>query len=185
MNSNRLRIVGVSGLALTLAFFSVSGHAGSEGKPPKDGFTKLVEAKFGGKVNDYSDMGADYGDSSGDASSNASPEPSADPAETANVSTDDLVVGHEQFNGNCAQCHGEDGVGSTFAPSLVKRLQGMDKATFIDVVTNGKTVFNSSTGSYSVMPAWAANKNVMAHINQIWAYLKARSNGELGTGRPK
>lgn len=140
------------------------------------------------KVNDYSNMGADYGESKKKSpAKTAAPETDTGAAtdDTANASTDVLDVGYGKFNGNCSQCHGQDAVGSSFAPSLVKRLKGMDKAEFIEVVTNGKTVFNSSTGSYSVMPSWAENQQVMAHLNEIWAYLKARSDGKLGTGRPE
>lgn len=214
----KLRSVGVLSLALGIALAPLSALAATDGKAPKSGFDKLVEAKFGDKVkvNDYSSMGATYGSPEGEktaneAAKNEGPtvndyssmgarygEPAgksgaadktqkspADAADAGNVTTEMLVEGHGRFNGNCAQCHGQDGVGSTFAPSLVTRLKGMDKAQFVDVVTNGKTVFNSSTGSYSVMPAWAGNEEVMGHLDEIWAYLKARSDGELGTGRPK
>jgi hypothetical protein len=35
------------------------------------------------------------------------------------------------------------------------------------------------------MPAWANNEDVMNNVQNIWAFLKARSDGELPAGRPK
>lgn len=135
-------------------------------------------------INDYSSQGAEYGSSD---SKNADPSSHAamQSAAPQNVTLVDLTDGHESFNGNCAQCHGQDGVGSTFAPSLVDRLKGMEYAEFVEVVTHGKTTFDSATGGYSVMPAWDNNPGVMARMDQLWVYLKARSDGELGTGRPQ
>jgi hypothetical protein len=34
------------------------------------------------------------------------------------------------------------------------------------------------------MPAFGTNPNVMCYIDDIYAYLKARSDGKLGRGRP-
>lgn len=139
----------------------------------------------GPTLNDYSSMGEEYGAGTGTQTSQDSGQTVAEAPEPGDFSKTDLIVGHEKYHGNCAQCHGEDAVGSTFAPSLVKRLQKLSYAEFVDVITNGKTVLDTATGGYSVMPAWQNNPAVMAHVNELWAYLKARSTGELGTGRPQ
>ena len=34
------------------------------------------------------------------------------------------------------------------------------------------------------MPAFAQNKNVMCYLDDIFTYLRARSDGALGRGRP-
>jgi hypothetical protein len=34
------------------------------------------------------------------------------------------------------------------------------------------------------MPAFGDNKNVMCYLNDIYAYLRARSTGVVGRGRP-
>lgn len=135
-------------------------------------------------VNDYSSMGAEYTAKEESPDEEAS-ESSGDSAAPGDFSTANLAVGHEKYNANCAQCHGQDAVGSTFAPSLVNRLKRLDYASFVDVVTNGKTSFNSSTGGYNVMPGWKNNAAVMEYMNPLWGYLKARADGDLGTGRPQ
>lgn len=79
----------------------------------------------------------------------------------------------------CQVCHGLDGTGSTIAPSLVEKLQEIDKERFMDVVINGYT------GEIGVMPPWKENPNVMKHIEALYAYLQARSDGVLPAGKLK
>jgi hypothetical protein len=50
------------------------------------------------------------------------------------------------------------------------------------VVTNGKKDVNAAQDL--VMPAFGANRNVMCYIDPIYVYLKARSDGAIGPGRP-
>jgi methanol metabolism-related c-type cytochrome len=90
--------------------------------------------------------------------------------------------GFRRFNSECYVCHGPDGVGSTFAPALVDSLKTMTYEQFIDIVTNGKTEVN--TAVQKKMPTFGTNPNVMCYIDDIYAYLKARSDGVLGRGRP-
>ncbi|MHB0777151.1 c-type cytochrome [Halomonas sp. WWR20] len=156
-------------------------------------------------VNDYSSYGAaeygssdDTGETSGAANatdSSANTVASDSPANGTPYEVDcngstckanpPVVAGYEKFVGHCSQCHGETAEGSTFAPSLVQRLQGMDKQQFIQIVTNGKTTQDPGTGTYAVMPPWGGNKSVMGNIDNIWAFLKARSDGALKAGRPE
>jgi methanol metabolism-related c-type cytochrome len=90
--------------------------------------------------------------------------------------------GFRRFNSECFVCHGPDGVGSTFAPALIDSLKTMTYEQFLDTVTNGKTEVN--TAVQKKMPAFGTNPNVMCYIDDIYAYLKARSDGVLGRGRP-
>jgi methanol metabolism-related c-type cytochrome len=90
--------------------------------------------------------------------------------------------GFRRFNSECYVCHGPDGVGSTFAPALVDSLKTMSYEQFLDIVTNGKTEVN--TAVQKKMPTFGTNPNVMCYIDDIYAYLKARSDGVLGRGRP-
>jgi methanol metabolism-related c-type cytochrome len=90
--------------------------------------------------------------------------------------------GFRRFNSECFVCHGPDGVGSTFAPSLVDSLKTMPYEQFLEIVTNGKQEVN--TAVQKKMPAFGTNPNVMCYLDDIYAYLKARSDGVIGRGRP-
>jgi methanol metabolism-related c-type cytochrome len=90
--------------------------------------------------------------------------------------------GFRRFNSECFVCHGPDGVGSSFAPALVDSLKTMTYEQFLETVTNGKTEVN--TAVQKKMPAFGTNPNVMCYLDDIYAYLKARSDGKIGRGRP-
>lgn len=92
-------------------------------------------------------------------------------------------VGYIRYTANCMQCHGPDGLGSSFAPSLVDALQTLSYSQFLDTVTNGKK--NVSASQDLVMPAFGVNPNVMCYIDAIFIYLRARSDGALGRGHPQ
>lgn len=85
-------------------------------------------------------------------------------------------VGWRTFHATCHACHGQNAVGSSFAPSLLKPI---DKARFEDVVTNG------FSGQIGIMPAWGQNPNVKDFIDELYAYQQARADGILKPGRPK
>ncbi|APO75940.1 cytochrome-c domain-containing protein [Rhizobium etli 8C-3] len=86
--------------------------------------------------------------------------------------------GYRRYHAGCNHCHGPDGVGSTFASSLVNR--PLDIETFRRVVRDGR----SSSGS-SIMKGFANDPNFAPYIDDIYAYLQARADGALGRGRPK
>ena len=69
------------------------------------------------------------------------------------------------------------GDGEDAAPGTPQQLRA--------AVAGGVTRMDSTTGQYSVMPAWSENDDVMSHLQQIWAFLRARSDGELPAGRPE
>lgn len=87
-------------------------------------------------------------------------------------------IGWRTFSANCLRCHGQNAVGSTFAPSLLDTLQHIDKERFMNSVANGYT------GEAGVMPPWKDNPNVNKRFEELYAYLKARSDGALPPGRP-
>jgi mono/diheme cytochrome c family protein len=74
----------------------------------------------------------------------------------------------------CGLCHGDSGQGGA-APNLGQRLKTISKNQFIESVTRGK----------GLMPPWITNKKVIDNIDKIYAYLKARSDGVLGEGKPE
>ena len=110
-----------------------------------------------------------------------------DGAPTYNISKDGTVdwstfVGYLRYNSICLDCHGPDGAGSSYAPDLTQALKQVDYAQFIADVAGG--IKSVNTAQDLVMPSFATNKNVMCFINEIYTYLRARSTGALGRGRP-
>lgn len=91
-------------------------------------------------------------------------------------------IGFVRYSANCLQCHGPDGLGSTYAPSLVDALHSLSYGDVLATVAGGKK--NVSAAQDLVMPALGENKNVMCYIDAIYIYLRARSDGALGRGRP-
>lgn len=92
------------------------------------------------------------------------------------------AIGYTRYTANCMQCHGPDGLGSTFAPSLVDALKSLSYAQFVNTVATGKKSVNTSQDF--VMPSFGTNPNVMCYIDSIFIYLRARSDGALPRGRP-
>jgi len=91
--------------------------------------------------------------------------------------------GFRRYHADCHVCHGPDGLGSSFGPALVESLKTLKYEDFLEVVTNGRK--NVSTSSEKVMPSFGLNPNVMCFVDDIYAYLKARSDGVLPRGRPE
>lgn len=90
--------------------------------------------------------------------------------------------GYRRFNGTCEVCHGPDGAGSSFGPDLTDSLKTLSYSDFVATVVNGRQ--NVTTSQTLVMPAFGTNKNVMCYLDDIYVYLRARSDGVLGRGRP-
>jgi len=107
---------------------------------------------------------------------------------TFNIAPDGTVdwytySGYRRFNSECEVCHGFDGQGSTFAPSLLDSLKAMSYSDFTRVVVGGRKDVN--TANNKVMPSSGADRNVMCYLDDIYVYLRARSDGGLGGGRPE
>ncbi|MDP4026080.1 c-type cytochrome, methanol metabolism-related [Methylobacterium sp. NEAU 140] len=92
------------------------------------------------------------------------------------------MSGYVRYNSNCIVCHGPDGMGSTYAPSLVDSLKTMDYAHFAGIVLGGKK--DVSASQELVMPAFGDNRNVTCYLPDIYTYLRARAEGALGRNRP-
>ena len=84
--------------------------------------------------------------------------------------------GFRRYHAGCNHCLGQDGMGSTFAPSLVDALPEIER--FRRVVREG------ASGGSSVMKSYVDDPNVAPYVDDIYAYLQARSDGALGRGRP-
>ena len=98
-------------------------------------------------------------------------------------------TGYLHYEGTCYWCHGQDATGSTFAPSLVDGLKTLSHDEFNNIVINGGVVGGRAVGygtsNVFVMPAHGTNPNVMCFLDDIYAYLKGRSDGVIGRGRPE
>ncbi len=99
------------------------------------------------------------------------------PKDTVEQATYD---GWKQYNLNCARCHGEDVMGTTIAPHLTVSLKPdgpvNTQEAFVEVVCAGRPEKG--------MPSWCALGMDPAKINQIYSYVKGRSEGKIGVGRP-
>lgn len=88
--------------------------------------------------------------------------------------------GWKQYEVNCARCHGEFGVGSSFAPALIVSLKDggtvPDQATFVTTVCQGR--------KEKGMPSWCEAGLEMDKILNMYAYLKLRADGKVRAGRP-
>jgi mono/diheme cytochrome c family protein len=85
--------------------------------------------------------------------------------------------GLRRYHSSCNHCHGPDGLGSSFGPSLVENVPEID--AFRRIVLDGQ-----GSGS-SVMKGFAGDGNVEPYIDDIHTYLQARADGALGRGRPE
>jgi methanol metabolism-related c-type cytochrome len=90
--------------------------------------------------------------------------------------------GFRRYHSECHVCHGPDGEGSSYAPALANSLKTVGYADFFGIVVGGRQDFLN--GKDNVMPAFAANKNVMCYLNDIYVYLRARSMDAVPRGRP-
>ena len=91
--------------------------------------------------------------------------------------------GYRRYGNSCLSCHGPDGAGSSYAPNLTESLKHLTQEQFNEVVINGRR--NVTSAQQNVMPAFGEVEDVVLYLNDIYAYLKARSDGVLGRGRPQ
>jgi methanol metabolism-related c-type cytochrome len=90
--------------------------------------------------------------------------------------------GYRRYHSECHVCHGPDGEGSSYAPALKDSLKSMSYSEFYEVVVNGRKKVDAAENQ--VMPAFGVNSNVMCYLDDIYIYLRARSNEALGRVRP-
>jgi mono/diheme cytochrome c family protein len=114
--------------------------------------------------------------------SSASPPLAADPYHPAPRDTVEVAAykGWQQYSLQCARCHGEDGQGTSFAPSLVVALRpdghAPSREEFLSILTKGR----EDKG----MPSAAKLGLDSVYFDGLYAYLKGRSDGRLSGGRP-
>jgi hypothetical protein len=91
-----------------------------------------------------------------------------------------VYEGWKQFNLNCARCHGEDALGTTIAPHLIVSLKPdgpiNTKELFMQTVCAGRPTKG--------MPSWCALGLGMDKIDEIYQYVKGRSDAKISPGRP-
>jgi methanol metabolism-related c-type cytochrome len=90
--------------------------------------------------------------------------------------------GFRRYHSECHVCHGPDAEGSSYAPALKESLKTMSYTDFMNVVVNGRQ--NVNTAQENVMPAFGTNLNVMCYLDDIFVYIRARSDDAIGRGRP-
>ena len=112
--------------------------------------------------------------------------------------------GWRVFQDKCARCHGPDAAGTPRGPDLLPKVREMGSRQFVGLVLRRYdwSLPASRAGSESAarealvedvlqrregqldMPAWESEPRVNAHIMDLYAYLSARAQGNLGPGRP-
>lgn len=91
--------------------------------------------------------------------------------------------GYRRYGDSCHRCHGPDGAGSSYAPSLTDSLKRLSYEDFVNVIINGRVNVNGNQNN--VMPAFGTTEDVVLNMSDIYGYLKARSDDKLPRGRPK
>jgi len=116
-------------------------------------------------------------------------------------------TGWRVYHQSCYLCHGLDGVGTALAPSLVDSMHHLSAQDFaVKVATSYRIVVGLEAASGDdptairdamiaevnrhedpilLMPAWEGDSKVKPHLSDLYAYLKARSDGVLGPGKPR
>jgi mono/diheme cytochrome c family protein len=94
--------------------------------------------------------------------------------------TPGIYEGWKQYALYCARCHGDWGVGTSFAPALVESVKATGtiptQELFIQTVCAGR----ADKG----MPAWCTLGLDISVMQAIHSYLLERADGRLGLGRP-
>jgi quinoprotein dehydrogenase-associated probable ABC transporter substrate-binding protein len=94
------------------------------------------------------------------------------------LATEAEYQGWKWFHVYCYRCHGVDAFGGQLAPDLRNSLSaqgGLTRDTFVVTVRDGRPTKG--------MPPWNVLLNEK-QIEQLYAYIKARSDGRLAPGRP-
>src|SRR5882757_4139983 len=74
----------------------------------------------------------------------------------------------------CDRCHGANQEGLV-GPSLINSLKTLSKDEFVQTVSKGRP--------NTQMVAFSGNAEVMSHLDQLYAYLKGRSDGAITKAR--
>ena len=115
-------------------------------------------------------------------------------------------LGWRVFHSTCYICHGIDAIGTSVAPDLTEKVKSMTPVDFSiavlfrypiivgfddisgDDLTALRQAFIEEVKRHErgdlMMPTWNHDPNVKPHVIDLYAYLRARSDGILGEGRP-
>jgi Cytochrome C oxidase, cbb3-type, subunit III len=117
----------------------------------------------------------------------------------------DTFVGYNAYHHACVACHGVGGQGSDQAPDLTASLEYLSLTQFkikvlhkfavkfsIDereemeqaIFTEIRKQQHRDQGKLANMPRWENNPMVNQNIQNIYRYLKARSDGVIGEDKP-
>lgn len=91
--------------------------------------------------------------------------------------------GYRRYGESCLRCHGPDGAGSSYAPNLTESLKHLSYDDVVNVITNGRQ--NVTKSQNNVMPAFGTTEDVILYMDDIYGYLKARSDEKLPRGRDR
>lgn len=91
-----------------------------------------------------------------------------------------IMMGFNVYTGSCMACHGPDGLGSSFAPSLLRAAERRTFEVFAQTIAEGRSLQPGM-----VMPSFGGDIRVMSHLEDLWNYLGARQQGDVGRGRPR
>jgi mono/diheme cytochrome c family protein len=99
--------------------------------------------------------------------------------------TVEAYQGWKQYELNCSRCHGEYGVGTSFAPALIVSLSDTGRFKTGQIATKELFIATVCGGRPDKgMPSWCALGLEMDKIQNIYAYLKGRADGKIHLGRP-
>ena len=110
-------------------------------------------------------------------SASASPAPAAAAGATLYTVVDGYKVDHNTMEGfrawraaACDRCHGANQQGLV-GPSLIESFKTLSKDDFVKTVRDGRLEKG--------MMSFATSKTVMDNLDNLYAYLKGRSNGDI------
>ncbi len=90
--------------------------------------------------------------------------------------------GFRRYHSECHVWHGPNFYGASLAPGVKESVKRITHTDFLGVVASGRK--NVTTSQENVMPAFGANANVMCYVDDIYIYLRARSDEAVGRVRP-
>lgn len=86
-------------------------------------------------------------------------------------------VGWRVYHAQCATCHAQDALGSSFAPDLTARVRTMDERAFFRALDDEDLVAHDPAA-----PPRAVTADAGRYYRELWVYLSARASGALPAG---
>ncbi|GBC85447.1 Quinohemoprotein alcohol dehydrogenase ADH-IIG [bacterium HR11] len=97
------------------------------------------------------------------------------PSEPPPENLEEARRGWDVYQANCERCHGPDAISGGLAPDLRDRIRRLSYAEFFQTVLQGRVEKG--------MPAWRGILKA-DDVRLVYQYIRARSTGRLGPGRP-